>query len=246
MHLKIQRHHRVRILLLLLLLVVLGVRALASQQRPRTSAEVRAAADTISVFRVVVSINGRRLWVISAAGDTMRTAVVAVGSGRRVTLGGRSWRFATPIGVRVVLSTDVDPAWIRPDWAYVELAGQRKVKLDSISARRGHLLANGDSLVMRGGVIGLVSAGIFTAWPIEKDIIIGKVLYMPPLGSLYRAQRGVLGPYRLNLGGSVGLHGTSDQASVGKAVTHGCMRLLDDDVTWLYLNVPIGTPVFIY
>jgi len=29
-------------------------------------------------------------------------------------------------------------------------------------------------------------------------------------------------------------------------VTHGCLRLNDGDVEWLYLNVPVGTPVFIY
>jgi lipoprotein-anchoring transpeptidase ErfK/SrfK len=85
-----------------------------------------------------------------------------------------------------------------------------------------------------------------TPWPSDKDIVIGKVLYMPPLGTPYRAQRGVPGPYRLNLGGSIGLHGALDKESVGKAVTHGCMRLLDKDVTWLYRNVPIGTLVFIY
>ena len=69
---------------------------------------------------------------------------------------------------------------------------------------------------------------------------------MPPPGTPYRAQRGVLGPYRLNLGGFIGPHGTLDKESVCKAVTHGCMRLLDEDVTWLYRNVPIGTLVFIY
>ena len=69
---------------------------------------------------------------------------------------------------------------------------------------------------------------------------------MPPLGTPYRAQAGVLGPYRLNLGGSVGLHGTSEKESIGKAVTHGCVRLHDDDITWLFLNVPIGTKVYIY
>jgi lipoprotein-anchoring transpeptidase ErfK/SrfK len=76
--------------------------------------------------------------------------------------------------------------------------------------------------------------------------VIGDVLYMPPLGSPYRMVRGALGHYRLNLGSSVGLHGTLDKESIGRAVTHGCLRLHDEDVEWLYLNVPIGTLVFIY
>lgn len=31
----------------------------------------------------------------------------------------------------------------------------------------------------------------------------------------------------------------------GRAATHGCMRLHDEDIEWMYLNVPVGTLVFI-
>ena len=30
------------------------------------------------------------------------------------------------------------------------------------------------------------------------------------------------------------------------AVTHGCMRLSDPDIEWLYRHVPVGTHVYIY
>lgn len=234
-------------MLLLLLLAVLGVRALAAQGPPMTSAQVRAAADTSTQLRIVVSLAARRLWVIGVEGDTLHEAPVAVGSDRRLTLNGKTWRFATPVGIRSVLSTEVDPVWIRPDWAYVELARQRKARLDSVSSTRPHALAGGDSLVLRGIKIGVVKVGgVFEPWPAEKDIVIRGVLYMPPLGSPYRVVAGALGRYRLNLGNAVGLHGTLEMSSVGKALTHGCMRLYDGDIEWLYLNVPVGTPVFIY
>jgi hypothetical protein len=207
---------------------------------------VRRAADTTQQLRVVVSVAAHRLWVIGASGDTLRTAPVAVGSGRRLTLGGKAWRFNTPIGVRRVLSAEVDPVWIRPDWAYVELARQRRVRLDSVSPGRARPLRNGDSLVIRGEAIGIAHGDVFDVLVAEKDIVIGGVLYMPPPGSTYRQVKGALGAYRLNLGGAIGLHGTPDTASVGKAVTHGCMRLHDADIEWLYRNVPVGTPVFIY
>jgi lipoprotein-anchoring transpeptidase ErfK/SrfK len=29
-------------------------------------------------------------------------------------------------------------------------------------------------------------------------------------------------------------------------VTHGCIRLGDDDIDWLYRNVPAGTAVLVY
>lgn len=242
-----KEHHRIRVLLLLLLLLaVLGVRALA-QPAPATSADVRAAADTSTQLRVVVSLAARRLWAIGPLGDTLRTAPVAVGSGKRLTFSGRTWRFITPVGIRSVISTEVGPVWNRPDWAYLEIARSSKLSLDSVSSRRPHLLAGGDSLVLRGGEIGIVKkTGVFVPWPYEKDIVLDGVLYMPPLGSPYRVVPGALGKYRLNLGAALGLHGTLETSSVGKAVTHGCMRLYDADIEWLYLNIPVGTPVFIY
>ena len=242
-----KRHHRIRLLLLLLLLLaVIGVRELAGQGQRLTSADVRRSADTSTQLRVVVSIAARRLWIVSPAGDTMRSMPVAVGSGRVLTAAGHTWRFATPVGIRTVLSTEVDPVWMRPDWAFIELARQKKLRLDSVSAGHPRLIRAADSLVVRNGVIGMVSGGSFAPWPVDADIVIARTVYMPPPGSPYRAVAGALGKYRLNLGNSVGIHGTLDATSVGKAATHGCMRVHDDDLEWLYENVPVGTPVFIY
>ncbi len=42
------------------------------------------------------------------------------------------------------------------------------------------------------------------------------------------------------------LHGTPHAGSIGASVTHGCVRLADDDIQWLYDNVPVGTKVYIY
>ena len=39
------------------------------------------------------------------------------------------------------------------------------------------------------------------------------------------------------------LHGTNDAASIGKAVSSGCVRLLNQDVIDLYNRVPLGTKV---
>ncbi len=41
------------------------------------------------------------------------------------------------------------------------------------------------------------------------------------------------------------LHGTSDQASIGNAVSSGCIRLLNDEVIALYNETPIGTRVIV-
>jgi L,D-transpeptidase ErfK/SrfK len=41
----------------------------------------------------------------------------------------------------------------------------------------------------------------------------------------------------------LGFHGTNEPESVGQAVSHGCMRMLNKDVTKLFEQVEIGTPV---
>jgi lipoprotein-anchoring transpeptidase ErfK/SrfK len=43
----------------------------------------------------------------------------------------------------------------------------------------------------------------------------------------------------------VGFHGTSDDASIGTAASHGCLRMHVSDVIDLYRRVPVGTPVLI-
>lgn len=42
-----------------------------------------------------------------------------------------------------------------------------------------------------------------------------------------------------------GIHGTTDPASIGKPVTHGCVRLLNSDVEELFALLPEGTSVTI-
>jgi lipoprotein-anchoring transpeptidase ErfK/SrfK len=43
----------------------------------------------------------------------------------------------------------------------------------------------------------------------------------------------------------VGVHGTSDDASIGSNASHGCIRMHIPDVEELYPQVPVGSPIFI-
>jgi lipoprotein-anchoring transpeptidase ErfK/SrfK len=45
--------------------------------------------------------------------------------------------------------------------------------------------------------------------------------------------------------GGYGIHGTNNPRSIGKSVSHGCVRMYNKDVTELYSLVPTGTPVTI-
>jgi lipoprotein-anchoring transpeptidase ErfK/SrfK len=45
--------------------------------------------------------------------------------------------------------------------------------------------------------------------------------------------------------GNYGIHGTNDPASVGRFVSHGCIRMHNADIMDLYRRTPIGADVFV-
>ena len=60
-----------------------------------------------------------------------------------------------------------------------------------------------------------------------------------PLGAraLYLFANGTDTGYRI--------HGTNDPSSIGRAMSSGCIRMLNEDVAFLFDNVEIGTPVVV-
>ncbi len=136
--------------------------------------------------------------------------------------------------------------WVPPDWHFIELARQRGLGVARLLADRPVPLEDGRLLVVRGRDVGIAGPdSLFRAWPAHEELILGDTLYIPPFGTRNRSRDGILGPFRLRLANGIGLHGTPDKASIGEAVTHGCIRLHDDDIAWLYANVPVGTRVVI-
>ncbi len=43
----------------------------------------------------------------------------------------------------------------------------------------------------------------------------------------------------------IGFHGTNDDQLVGQAVSHGCLRMENQDIEKIYENVAVGTPVIV-
>jgi lipoprotein-anchoring transpeptidase ErfK/SrfK len=41
------------------------------------------------------------------------------------------------------------------------------------------------------------------------------------------------------------IHGTNQPSSIGHFVSHGCIRMLNEDVTDLFGRVGVGTPVVV-
>ncbi|OKI23799.1 hypothetical protein A6A08_03295 [Nocardiopsis sp. TSRI0078] len=43
--------------------------------------------------------------------------------------------------------------------------------------------------------------------------------------------------------GQLAVHGTNDEDALGRQVSHGCVRVSNEDITWMAQNLPLGTPV---
>jgi hypothetical protein len=204
------------------------------------------AQSVDSLPHVLISLEERRLWVLSPLGDTLFGAPVAVGSGRTLRTSERTWVFRTPVGETVVRLKEVAPVWVPPDWHYVEVARRLGLGIARLTYDQPVPLDDESQLIVRANTVGVVGAdSVFRALPVDEEIIFGGRLYIPPLGTKNRRVEGALGPYRLVLANGVGLHGTPYKETIGTASTHGCIRLHDADITWLYANVPVASRVTI-
>jgi hypothetical protein len=205
----------------------------------------RDVAERSTGFRIVVSLQDRHLWAIVDE-DTVLSAPAAVAKGTTLDSPWGDWRFTTPRGLRHVLDKEADPIWIPPDWLYAETAMEHGLKLAHLEEGRVTHLSDGRTLTIRDGVVGVSQDGEFAALPITEHIVFDNTLFVPPTSTQNRHVNGTLGKFRLDLGEGYLLHGTPDKNSIGLAATHGCVRLGDEDIEWLYENVPVGTPVYIY
>jgi lipoprotein-anchoring transpeptidase ErfK/SrfK len=117
-------------------------------------------------------------------------------------------------------------------------------------------------------IVVALGAHTFTAYAYDKvflsgEVAIGTVDTPTPVG-LYSTTEllqqpdpnGTYGPYAYGLSGysdvltdfaggagELGLHGTNEPASLGHDVSHGCIRMTNDDITQLARTLPLGTPV---
>ena len=83
-------------------------------------------------------------------------------------------------------------------------------------------------------------------WTNPDWAFIEEGLPVPPQGHSSRREANALGDYALILGDGYMIHGTLYQRLIGSPVTHGCVRMLDDDLESVYKTLPIGSKVFIY
>ena len=71
-------------------------------------------------------------------------------------------------------------------------------------------------------------------------------LPVPTTNHHTRFEYGVLGDYALSLGHGYLIHGTLYQRFLGLPVTHGCIRLNDENLELVYKSLSVGSKVYIY
>jgi L,D-transpeptidase YbiS len=70
--------------------------------------------------------------------------------------------------------------------------------------------------------------------------------FQPPNNPNERIDRVSLGDYALYLGDGYIIHGTLFQTLLGQGVTHGCVRLGDEDLEFVYRTIPVGARVLLH
>jgi len=213
---------------------------------------LESPADTEPSGAIIISITDNKLWYRVHDSVVFETRV-ATGSGKVLEKGpgGSRWKFETPRGRLKVQGKEEDPAWVPPDWHFVEEAEKRGLRLtklnrgESIDAGDGSVITVSGSDVVRRGRDGSVTP-VDGGGESGREIVVNGQLIVPPYGTNQRRYKGVLGGHRLLMGNGYSIHGTNVPTSIGQSVSHGCVRLLNEDIAHLYEIVPVGTPVYIY
>ncbi|MDQ3283875.1 MAG: L,D-transpeptidase [Acidobacteriota bacterium] len=170
-------------------------------------------------------------------GQVVFEAICSTGSNEKLNTGGETKVFRTPIGRFRIKSKEEAPMWVPPDWHYIEEA--RKHGLGVVRLQRGQsiggLTVSGNNVYDDGYEL-----------PEGKLIVRGGAVVIPPVGTRQRQFPDVLGTHRLNLGDGYALHGTQAVSQLGQNVSHGCVRLHNDDIARLYQMANVGDEVIIY
>lgn len=211
---------------------------------------LEAPADSEPTGAIIISITDNRLWYRVNDSVVFETRV-ATGSGKVLEKGpgGSTWKFETPRGRLKVLDKEEDPAWVPPDWHFIEQAKKRGLELTKLVRGQSIHASDGSEITVVGSDVVRRSAdGRVTPLDAEdgREIVVDGQLIVPPFGTNQRRYKGVLGTHRLIMGDGYAIHGTNVPTSIGQSVSHGCVRLLNEDIAYLYEIVPVGTPVYIY
>jgi len=128
--------------------------------------------------------------------------------------------------------------------------GKQIIKTDKCSTGSYVLLKNGEQQQWMfntpKGEFKIQSKTTSPVWKKPDWAFVEEGLPVPPANHYSRFEYGVLGDYALNLGKGYLIHGTLYQRFLGLPVTHGCIRLNDENLELVYDSLSIGSKVYIF
>jgi len=133
---------------------------------------------------------------------------------------------------------------------FVLYKGNELIKKDKCSTGSYILLKNGEDqqwmFKTPKGEFRIQGKTTSPVWKKPDWAFIEEGLNVPSLNHPSRYEIGVLGDYALNLGQGYLIHGTLYQRFLGLPVTHGCIRLNDENLELVYRSLQVGSKVYIY
>lgn len=193
---------------------------------------------------LVIGVQDRSLQLWDEGKVDFKTRV-AVGMGEAV-IDGEVYRFDTPRGRHFVRQKEETPIWVAPDWHYLERAQKLRVDSAPVSASRPFAARDGSSIEVQGDTLARCRDGACTPYGPAEEVVVDGTLLIPPISTTQRRFPEVLGTHRLKLGGDYAIHGTNKPGSIGRAASHGCVRVRNEDIAVLYERVDVGTLVIVY
>lgn len=150
-----------------------------------------------------------------------------------------------PQGMELLIPTQ----WVLPETV------ESGIIINSAELRLYHFLTAGAEPLVQTYPIGIggldwpTPTGSFTVGEMREN----PTWYVPPslrekygFSAIPPGPKNPLGSHWIRLGQSnYGIHGTNNPWSVGRRVTHGCIRLYPEDIEHLYQTIRPGTPVTI-
>ena len=191
----------------------------------------------------------------AAVASTKRVAVYTAPHGSLLATFVNPQRSGAPLTFLVV--DDDGDGWLKVELPQRPNGSTGWVSADSVSLQR---LAYSLRASTRDNTLSLFKDSVLVA---TYSVATGTGGTPTPHGSFYLTEllqptNGGYGPYAFGLSafsevlsnfgggpGQIGLHGTEDAASIGRAASHGCIRMSNADITALAALLPLGTPIVI-
>jgi L,D-transpeptidase YbiS len=202
------------------MMLLAEVDSLERYRNEAMSLRTRLLADSMALtypdYYLIID-TGQNRFHLRRGSLLVRSGYCGTGKGWTANDIGNAWDFSTPRGLRYVVGNGQNPYWFRPDWYWLE---QNMRPPDP------------EEVVM---IPESLSYSEQVAWYNDS---------LTPQQRVYvRQVPGVLGSYKIDLGGGVLLHYGGGR---GTNVSHGCIRLGAADLEALYRTLPVGAPVLIY